>query len=280
MWMFIHASKCRSYKWECVGYMHCCMWMCVCALRGGYTALSHAAGIEQRVGECAYHCSKWGKKEKRGKKKCCESCWGTQKKGERKSLLSLIRVSASLSLLLEKQSINPVFSLLLCLFCSHQIFFIVQLHMHPPQFCHILCSLCHPICLSKGQSGIAALSFQLVSSAFVSKLNLTDVALSKFNPGVSAGSLLHLFKTTCLHKSRNTRKCTHENHSWVFQNLLTTKYSISVGLSLPLHGGSSFCQLTKFTTVRMLFNFHSHHYKKASQLLKFSLLNAVYCMFM
>lgn len=98
MCMFICTPKCRGYTCKCVGYMHsCAVSVCVCALRGGCTVLSHAAGIEWRVQECACHCSKWGKKEKRVRKRSAVKVAEAHKRKERdrENLLSLIRVSAS-----------------------------------------------------------------------------------------------------------------------------------------------------------------------------------------
>lgn len=118
--MRVHVYSCpkmQKLQLEVCGF-YGSLYVHVCALRGGWTALSHAAGIEQRVGECAYPCNKWGGGKK---EKCCESCWGTQKKGERRSVLSLIRVSASLSSFSETKH-KPSFFFLFCLFCSHQIF--------------------------------------------------------------------------------------------------------------------------------------------------------------
>lgn len=81
----------------CIPVQCVCGCVCVCSLRGGCTVLSHAAGIEWRVQECACHCSKWGKKEKRVRKRSAVKVAEAHKrKGkDRKNLLSLIRVSAS-----------------------------------------------------------------------------------------------------------------------------------------------------------------------------------------
>lgn len=92
-----------------------------------------------------------------------------RKERDRKSLLSLIRVSASPPSFGEPKH-EPTFlffSLLLCLLKN--IFFIHSVHIRLLFyhfysnytcthffFCHLLCSLCHPICLAKGWSGIAA----------------------------------------------------------------------------------------------------------------------------
>lgn len=43
--------------------------ICISALTGGFTAISSAAGTEERVGESACHCSKREKKKRKGKKK-------------------------------------------------------------------------------------------------------------------------------------------------------------------------------------------------------------------
>lgn len=161
----LQVQVCGLYAFIYVHVCVCIMCMCVCALRGGCTVLSHAAGVEQSVGECACHCSKWGKKregEKRSAVKVAEA--HKRKERDRKNLLSLIRVSASPSSFGEpKHEPTSLFFLFYSVFlktfsfCSHQnIFYHFFSNYTCTPFCHLLCSLCHPICLSKGWSGIAA----------------------------------------------------------------------------------------------------------------------------
>lgn len=102
-------------------------------------------------------------KKRRGRKRSAVKVAEAHKRKERnrKSLLSLIRLSASLSSFREPKH-EPTFFLLFSVFLLPSEFFILQLHMH-----HLSYPLCHPICLSKGRS-------RIVSSAFMYKAALTD----------------------------------------------------------------------------------------------------------